>query len=146
MKKMAGKAKKEEAKVILDEVCALMSTSYKGIGAHCLEYRFHPVRKWRFDYAFPDIKLAIELDGGVWISGRHNRGVGYIKDMEKLNEAAILGWHVLRFIPDDAHSLRAALKLHHYFAPRFEFMQEVSNITDAAKGNGAIMDDKNPPW
>ena len=63
------------------------------------EYRFHPVRKWRFDYAFPDLKIAIECDGGVWTGGRHNRPKGYIKDMEKFNAAASLGWVVLKFTP-----------------------------------------------
>lgn len=63
------------------------------------EYRFHPVRKWRFDYAFPEHKVAIEINGGVWKSGRHNRGQGYINDLEKLNNAAALGWLVLQFTP-----------------------------------------------
>jgi len=71
------------------------------------EYKFHPARKWRFDYALPEIKLAIELDGGVWISGRHNRGSGFVKDMEKFNEAAILGWRVLRFTPKDVRDGKA---------------------------------------
>ena len=63
------------------------------------EYRFHPTRKWRFDYAIPEFKIAIEIDGGVFIQGRHNRGSGYVKDMEKFNEAAILGWRILKFTP-----------------------------------------------
>ena len=63
------------------------------------EHRFHPSRKWRFDYAFPDLKIAIECDGGVWMGGRHNRPKGYIKDMEKFNAAAELGWVVLKFTP-----------------------------------------------
>lgn len=61
------------------------------------ELRFHPVRKWRFDFAWPDRKLAAEVDGGVWIGGRHNRGTGFERDCEKLNAAAVLGWRVLRF-------------------------------------------------
>jgi len=44
--------------------------------------------------------LALEIDGGIWIDGRHNRAASYIKDMEKLNEAALLGWCVLR-VPTD---------------------------------------------
>ena len=65
------------------------------------EYRFHPVRKWRFDYAIPDLKVAIEIDGAVWNYGRHNRPEGYINDMEKLNTAASMGWLVLRFTTED---------------------------------------------
>jgi len=64
------------------------------------EYRFCK-RRWRFDYAIPDKKIAIEIEGGVWISGRHNRASGFLKDMEKYNTATILGWRVLRFTPEE---------------------------------------------
>jgi len=61
------------------------------------EYKFHPTRKWRFDFAWPTLKIAVELEGAVWIQGRHTRGSGFIKDMEKYNAAVILGWKVLRY-------------------------------------------------
>lgn len=63
------------------------------------EYKFHPTRKWRFDYCWPDRKVALEIEGGVFVKGRHTRGVGYLKDMEKYSEAAILGWCVVRCTP-----------------------------------------------
>jgi len=53
----------------------------------------------RFDFAWIDEKLAVEIEGGVWIQGRHTRGSGYVKDMEKYNLAAEAGWRVLRFTP-----------------------------------------------
>jgi hypothetical protein len=40
------------------------------------EHRFHPVRRWRFDAAFPARKVAVELDGGIFAAGRHTRGAG----------------------------------------------------------------------
>jgi very-short-patch-repair endonuclease len=61
------------------------------------EYRFHPVRRWRFDFANPEQKLAIELHGAIYTQGRHSRGKGIEGDMEKINEAQILGWDVLCF-------------------------------------------------
>lgn len=61
------------------------------------EYRFHPTRRWRFDYALPAQSIAIEVDGAVYSGGRHTRGKGFENDMDKLNEAQILGWRVLRF-------------------------------------------------
>ncbi len=64
------------------------------------EHRFHPIRKWRFDYAIPEFKIAIEIDGGVWTQGRHTRPQGYLNDMEKFNAAAAMGWVVLKFTPD----------------------------------------------
>ena len=61
------------------------------------EYRFHPPRRWRFDFAFLGLGIAVEVDGGVYSGGRHTRGSGFEKDCEKLNQAALLGWRVLRF-------------------------------------------------
>ena len=63
------------------------------------EYQFHPKRKWRFDYAIPSHKIAIEVEGGAWIDGRHNRASGFLKDMEKYNAAAVMGWRLLRVTP-----------------------------------------------
>lgn len=63
------------------------------------EYRFHPTRRWRFDYAFPAQKVALEVEGGVWTRGRHTRGAGFLKDAEKYNAAAVLGWRIIRVTP-----------------------------------------------
>lgn len=70
-----------------------------GLPAPEPEYRFAPPRRWRFDYAWPDAKVALEVEGGVWIRGRHTRGSGFLKDMEKYNAAAVRGWRVLRCTP-----------------------------------------------
>lgn len=61
------------------------------------EHRFTSHRKWEFDFAEPRLQIAIECEGGTWINGRHNTGVGYAKDCEKYNNAALLGWTVLRY-------------------------------------------------
>jgi len=61
------------------------------------EYRFHPKRKWRFDFAYPQKKIAIECEGAIWTCGRHTRGGGFITDCRKYNTAAIMGWTVLRY-------------------------------------------------
>lgn len=61
------------------------------------EFRFDRVRKWKFDMAFPQHRVAIECDGGTWIEGRHNRGQGFRDDLEKMNAATIAGWKVLRY-------------------------------------------------
>lgn len=65
------------------------------------EHVFHWTRQWRFDYAIPELKVAVEIDGAVWSYGRHNRPEGYINDLEKLNTAASMGWLVLRFTTED---------------------------------------------
>ena len=72
---------------------ALVAAWPDGVPAPVRELRFHPERRWRFDFAWPDIKLAVEIDG----RGRHQTVVGVRNDCEKLNEALRLGWRVLRF-------------------------------------------------
>lgn len=60
------------------------------------EVRFHPTRKWRADYLWRSEKLIVEVDGGVFVQGRHSRGVGVEKDCEKFAEAMVLGYRVMR--------------------------------------------------
>jgi len=61
------------------------------------EFKFCPTRRWRFDFAWPERKIAVEIEGGVWINGAHNRGAHFLSDMEKYNWATINGWRVLRY-------------------------------------------------
>jgi hypothetical protein len=63
------------------------------------EYRFHPTRRWKFDFAWPEYMIALEVEGGAFSGGRHTRGAGFLKDMEKYNEATIEGWRLLRCTP-----------------------------------------------
>ena len=81
------------------------------------EFRFHPSRKWRFDFAFADKKIAVEVEGNAWNvrgGGRHMQD----GDLEKYNQAALLGWRVFRFSPamlennpeDCIHLIMDALK------------------------------------
>lgn len=61
------------------------------------EYRFHPVRKFRFDFCWPNRMLAVEIDGATYSYGRHNRGKGYENDCFKMALALSMGWSVYRF-------------------------------------------------
>lgn len=65
------------------------------------EYRFHPVRRWRFDYAVPEAMLAVEYHGHAGFIGGGASGHSSIKglsnDCEKVNSAIGLGWRVLAF-------------------------------------------------
>ncbi len=60
------------------------------------EYPFVKGRRFRLDYYLPDYDLGVEFEGGVWIQGRHNRGSGFIKDMEKYNLLTNEGIWLLR--------------------------------------------------
>jgi very-short-patch-repair endonuclease len=72
-----------------------------GLPAPVAEYRFHPTRKWRLDWCWPTEKVALEVEGGAWIGGRHTRGAGYLKDCEKYNELACAGYRLLRVTPKE---------------------------------------------
>lgn len=63
------------------------------------EYRFHPERRWRFDFCLPDKMVAIELEGTVYQGngGRHQTKKGMDADCEKYFLATVIhGWIVVR--------------------------------------------------
>jgi hypothetical protein len=84
------------------------------VGAFDREFRFgeHLGPKgrkawYRFDFAWPDLKIALEVEGGTWQTSRHTTGSGFEKDCEKYNEAACAGWTVLRVTGSMVHDGRA---------------------------------------
>ena len=74
-----------------------------GLPKPIAEYKFHPTRRWRVDYFFEHKgkRVALEVEGGIWGYGRHNRATGFIKDMEKYNALAVQGIFLLRVQPQD---------------------------------------------
>ena len=72
-----------------------------GLPAPVFEHAFHPTRKWRMDVAWPTHKIAVECDGGIWITGGHCRGAQIKKDWEKRNTAVSMGWRVFLCEPRD---------------------------------------------
>lgn len=86
----------------------------EGLPVPVPEYRFAPPRRWRFDWAWASEKVALEVQGGLFIGGRHSRGAALLKEHEKLNAAAALGWRVVYTTPDQVlttglQAVRAAL-------------------------------------
>jgi len=77
------------------------------------EYRFarNMGRQWAADFALPHLYLLIEVEGGIWKYGRHNRAEGFIADMEKYNAAAQLGYVLLRYLPSEIVTQRAAQQI-----------------------------------
>jgi hypothetical protein len=73
-----------------------------GLAPFRTEYQFHDLRLWRLDYAWPDKLVAVEVEGGAFVrgGGGHNRGRGFLEDMEKYNAACMLGWRVFRYPPE----------------------------------------------
>ncbi|WP_353627563.1 hypothetical protein ABNQ24_12415 [Ralstonia pseudosolanacearum] len=75
-----------------------------GIDGFEREHRFAPPRRWKFDFANPALMVALEVEGGHWVNGRHSRGSGFQADCIKYSTAAVMGWRVLRFTTDQVKS------------------------------------------
>ena len=82
------------------------------------QVRFHGSRQWRCDFGLQSYgPILVEVDGGTnpfrnkktgeLMLGRHSKGKGFEDDCEKLNEAAILGFRVLRVTPKMVEDGRA---------------------------------------
>lgn len=80
-----------------------MALSMLGVGGFEREYRFAPPRRWRFDFAWPLERVAVEIEGGVWTGGRHVSARGFAADCDKYNAAVLDGWAVLRFASPHVH-------------------------------------------
>lgn len=88
------------------------------------EFRFHPTRLWRMDYAWPDHRIGVEIEGGIWMKGKTGRGGAHslptniLRDMEKQNAAHLLGWRVFRFTPGQLKSGEALSLMLDVFAKK----------------------------
>ena len=70
---------------------------YAGLPTPEREYRFAPPRRYRADFAYPEKKILVEVQGGIYTRGAHSRGVGLERDYEKLNLAQLNGFRVFQF-------------------------------------------------
>lgn len=61
------------------------------------ELKFHPERKWRFDFAIPALNVAIEYEGLTFEKSGHTTSDAYTKNTEKYNAATAMGWKVFRY-------------------------------------------------
>lgn len=97
----AASRKKKEGRVrerLIEAACAA-----HGLLPPVFECQFHPTRRWRFDMLFEGW-LAVEVQGGLFVEGRHVRGAALLREHEKLNEAVCLGYSVLFVTPDQVGS------------------------------------------
>jgi very-short-patch-repair endonuclease len=88
----------------MSKIPKALSPGEEAFALHCRAEGLKPEReyafcgrKWRFDFAFPDSLVAVEIEGGTWIAGRHSRGAAFAKDCEKYNAACHGGWRVFRY-------------------------------------------------
>ena len=88
----------------LTQTLLLLQVTTDGLPMPELEHKFDEHRRWRFDYAWPAQRVALEVEGGAWTGGRHTRGAGFLADIEKYNAANLAGWHVYRCTPEQAQN------------------------------------------
>lgn len=69
------------------------------------QWRFHPTRKWRLDFAWPSVKLAVEIDG---VGYGHHSIAGKKADCEKHNAAVAMGWTLMRYVSGGRAAMRDA--------------------------------------
>lgn len=80
-----------------------------GAPAYAREFMFaKPKRKWRADFAWPELRLIVEIDGGLFCNGAHSRAAGRMRDMERDNWCVMHGWRVLRYSAAQARDGTAA--------------------------------------
>lgn len=97
-KKSRQTANKSQIRDVFTVICKT------DLGVECVkEYKFYPERRWRFDFAIPEHKIALEVEGGVWTQGRHTRPQGFLGDIEKYNTATLMGWRVFRTTPTNLY-------------------------------------------
>lgn len=102
IRKLKGPKKKNEpAPPVMWMWGQLAAWSLKSGFAVVRELEFHQERRWRFDFAIPDKMIALEYEGIFSNKSGHTTKTGYTKDVEKYDEAAALGWTVIRFTAKD---------------------------------------------
>jgi hypothetical protein len=109
----ANKNKEREAELFSTLHIHLMGA---GLPDPEVEYSAIPGRKFRFDMAWPDQLIAVEIEGGTFVTSRHRTSDGFTKDLDKYNLAAVNGWRVLRVSPEMIESGAALQMIEAVFA------------------------------
>jgi hypothetical protein len=92
VKKQPQRKKVESKKLIeMKQLLNTLKIDFKS------EYRFHEYRKFRFDIALVDKKIAFEYEGIISAKSRHTSMTGYSRDADKYNLAQEMGWRVFRY-------------------------------------------------
>lgn len=90
-----------------------------GLPAPELEHQFAlPERGWRLDLAWPDWKIGVEINGGIWAGLPSHTGRGHVRDMEKINAAQARGWVIVQVLPSQVKSAELVLLVRQVLAHR----------------------------
>lgn len=101
------KRKKTKAEIEQERRAFILAAKAYGLPEPEPEFRFHPTRLWRFDWVWHQGAwggVAVEIQGGLFVKGRHTQGAALINEYEKLREAQILGYKVMPVTPKQVES------------------------------------------
>jgi len=100
-KAIATRVRAGRNKATWDSGLLLLALTGAGLPLPAPEYRFHATRRWRFDFAWIEERVALEIDGGTYQANSAHRSVkDSLKDMDKFNAATALGWRVIHARPE----------------------------------------------
>ncbi|MGE0227776.1 MAG: endonuclease domain-containing protein [Dehalococcoidia bacterium] len=97
-----------------DDLAVQLAASDRVRFAFVRQHQYVPGRRFKADFAFPELRLLIEVQGGVYTGQAHGSVSGVLRDNERLNLATLHGWSVLRFTPDDVASGAALTAIEDY--------------------------------
>jgi hypothetical protein len=99
-----------------------------GLPTPIFEYKFHKDRKWKLDIAFPAERVAVEVQGGLFVRGRHTQGAALLKEYEKLNELAQMGWRIIYVQPKDVTLQSTVDMIRRAMVWRFELQDSMKGV------------------
>jgi very-short-patch-repair endonuclease len=74
------------------------------------EHHFAKPKQYRFDFAIPAVKIAVEYEGIFSPISRHTSKTGFVGDAEKYNLATAMGWRVLRYTANTVDNLKSEIE------------------------------------
>jgi very-short-patch-repair endonuclease len=75
-----------------------------------------PARKWKVDFFLRQFNLVVEVEGGTWKIGRHQRPAAFAVDCQKYNTLTVLGYSLLRYTTEQVERGDAIKDIHYFIA------------------------------
>lgn len=101
MKQQKGKQSLKDNATTKNEMIFMAALESVGLPRPIKEVVMIKGRRYRVDYAWPDIRLGVEIQGGVFTRGAHGSVYGILQGYKKANDAAANGWSLMYFLPSE---------------------------------------------
>jgi very-short-patch-repair endonuclease len=101
---LGGPVKRAQAIINTGEEAFIFWCNAMKLARPVRNFRFHKTRKFEIDFAWPSLRIGVEIQGGVWTRGAHGRPANIIRDMVKHNLLLDMGWRVYHYTPSEVIS------------------------------------------